>query len=53
MSLKNQENRKELTINMIRSKYLMWELSALSSLSKALVEPHLATWANPLDAMPP
>ena len=33
--------------------YLIWELSAFSSLSKARVEPHLATWARPLEAIPP
>ena len=33
--------------------YLICELSAFSSLSKARVEPHLATWARPLEAIPP
>jgi hypothetical protein len=33
--------------------HLMCELSAFSSLSKARVEPHLATWARPFEAMPP
>ena len=33
--------------------HLMCELSAFSSLSSERVEPHLATWARPLDAKPP
>ena len=31
----------------------MWRLSAFNSLSKTLGEPHLATWAKPLEARPP
>jgi len=33
--------------------YLTWPLSAFSSLSNALVDPHFATCESPVEAIPP